>query len=131
MIRNLFARAPVGGVGDGVLRYGGGPPDYIFEDFLNILRRQRDEDIANQNRAIIAAIIAANVGGPVAPAPAPVPMPVPAPVLAAIIAANAAANVVPPNRPPANNAQQDSNDPNIGCIGTPDDPNIGCVPIAQ
>ena len=95
--------------------------------FFNILRRQRDEDIANQNRAIIAAIIAANV----APVPAPMPAPMPAPVLAAIIAANAAANVVPPGPPPANNAQQDSNDPNLGCMGIPDDPNIGCVPISQ
>ena len=96
-------------------------PMYVHNDALLILRRQRDEDIANQNRAIIAAIIAANV------APVPAAAPMPAPVLAA--------NVVPPNRPPgpppANNAQQDSNDPNIGCIGTTDDPNIGCVSIAQ
>jgi hypothetical protein len=88
--------------------------DYIFENFVNILRRQRDEDIATQNRAIIAAIVAANV----APAPAAVPVPAPA------------ANVVPPNRPPDNNAQQDSDDPNIGCIGTKDDPNIGCVSMS-
>lgn len=94
-------------------------PEYIQNIFLNILRRQRDEDIATQNRAIIAAIVAANVG----PAPAPVlatnvgPAPAPAP----------AANVGPPNRHPANNAQQDSDDPNIGCIGTSNDPNIGCV----
>jgi hypothetical protein len=80
--------------------------DYIFNNFVNILRRQRDEDIATQNRAIIAAIVAANV----APAPA--------------------ANVAPPNRPPDNNAQQDSDDPNIGCIGTQDDPNIGCVSMS-
>lgn len=92
----------------------------VHNNALLILRRQRDEDIANQNRAIIAAIIAANVGGPVAPALAPAP----------VLAANAAANVVPPNRLPANNAQQDSNDINIGCIGIPNDPNIGCVPIA-
>ncbi len=82
-------------------------PEYIQNIFLNILRRQRDEDIATQNRAIIAAIVAANVG----PAPAAAP----------------AANVGPPNRHPANNAQQDSDDPNIGCIGTSEDPNIGCV----
>ena len=85
-------------------------PEYIENEFLNILRRQRDEDIATQNRAIIAAIVAANVG----PAPAAAPVPV------------LAANVVP-NHPHANNAQQDSDDPNIGCIGTSEDPNIGCV----
>ena len=86
-------------------------PAHIFEDFINILRRQRAEDIANQNRAIIAAIIAKNVGGPVAPELAQAPVPMPAPMFAP-------------------SAQQDSNDPNIGCIGTPDDPNIGCVSIA-
>ena len=73
--------------------------------FFNILRRQRDENIANQNRAIIAAIVAANLAPP---APA----------------------VVPVLMPPANNAQQDSNDPNIGCIGTQNDPNIGCVSMS-
>jgi hypothetical protein len=103
------------------MAYDGRAPRWLVNPeirgvFFNILRRQRDEDIANQNRAIIAAIIAANVGGPVAPALAP-----------AIIAAN----VVPPGPPPGPNVQQDSNDPNIGCIGTPDDPNIGCVSIAQ
>lgn len=86
-------------------------PAHIFEDFINILRRQRAEDIANQNRAIIAAIIAKNVGGPVAPALAQAPVPMPVPMFTP-------------------SAQQDSNDPNIGCIGTPDDPNIGCVSIA-
>ena len=96
-------------------------PDEMLRNYRNVFIRQDDEDIAHQNRAIIAAIIAANVGGPVAPAPVPAPMP--APVLAA--------NVVPPGPPPANNAQQDSNDPNIGCIGTQNDPNIGCVSIAQ
>ena len=96
------------------------PPE-MLRNYHNVFIRQRDEDIANQNRAIIAAIIAANV------APVPAAAPVPAPVLAA--------NVVPPNRPPGPppgpNVQQDSNDPNIGCIGTTDDPNIGCVSIAQ
>ena len=95
-------------------------PPGMLRNYRNVFIRQRDEDIANQNRAIIAAIVAANVGGPVAPAPMP-----------AIIAANAAANVGGPVAPPANNVQQDSNDLNIGCIGTPDDPNIGCVSIAQ
>ena len=85
------------------------PPE-MLRNYRNVFIRQRDEDIANQNRAIIAAIIAANVA-PV-PAAAPMPAPMPAPVLAA----NAAANVVPPGPPPANNAQQDSNDPNIGCV---------------
>ena len=93
-------------------------PEYIQNRFLNILRRQRDEDIATQNRAIIAAIVAANVGPAPAAAPVPVLAPAPTPVLAA--------NVVP-NRHPANNTQQDSDDPNIGCIGTSEDPNIGCV----
>ena len=96
------------------------PPEMLII-YRNIFIRQRDEDIANQNRAIIAAIIAANVGGPVAPVPANVGGPV------APVPANAAANVVPPGP----NVQQDSNDPNIGCIGTQNDPNIGCVPIAQ
>ena len=75
------------------------PPE-MLRNYRNVFIRQRDEDIANQNRAIIAAIIAA-------------------------------ANVVPPNRPPGPNVQQDSNDPNIGCIDIPNDPNIGCVSIAQ
>ena len=61
------------------------PPE-MLRNYHNVFIRQRDEDIANQNRAIIAAIIAANV------APVPAAAPVPAPVLAA--------NVVPPNRPP-------------------------------
>ena len=96
------------------------PPE-MLRNYRNVFIRQRDEDIANQNRAIIAAIIAANV----APVPAAAPMPAP------VLAANAAANVVPPNRPPGPNVQQDSNDPNIGCIDIPNDPNIGCVSIAQ
>ena len=80
-------------------------PDEMLRNYRNVFIRQRDEDIANQNRAIIAAIIAANVA-PAAPA------------------------VVPVIMPPANNAQQDSNDPNIGCIGTQNDPNIGCVSMS-
>lgn len=89
-------------------------PAHIFEDFINILRRQRAEDIANQNRAIIAAIIAKNVGGPVAPALAQALAQAPGPMPAM----------------GETQLQQDSNDPNIGCIGTPGDPNIGCVSIA-
>ena len=97
-------------------------PEYIQNRFLNILRRQRDEDIATQNRAIIAAIVAANVGPAPAAAPVPVLAPAPTPVLAANVV-----HPIHPNHHHANNAQQDSDDPNIGCIGTSEDPNIGCV----
>ena len=106
------------------MAYNGHAPPWLVNPerrdvFFNILRRQRDEDIVNQNRAIIAAIIAANV------VPAALP-PVPVPVPAALPPVPVPAAPVPV---PANNAQQDSNDPNIGCIGIENDPNIGCVSI--
>lgn len=105
-------------------------PREIRGVFFNILRRQRDENIANQNRAIIAAIIAANLAPAVVPVIMPAAPPAPAVVPVIMPPVPPAPAVVPVLMPPANNAQQGSNDPNIGCIGIPDDPNIGCVSIA-